>query len=244
MNTPAFALGSLGSAFAPARIHSSTSTLCPVPSRTALISIFEESSVSTKTRVSPVSQFQYSDPQPGDPGYKRKSSEPPKSESSKKKDSKPAKDLPVIGGTINSPGDAAFDAASAAIDAATSAAGAASRGFKLLREDILQSAPERLGIGRQDESEVMNPQYGEPGYKYKKSETSRVSDLEREEKELASGGSLLGETITSRSTSGESTFMQMKKKKAKSNEPQYDLPDYLQPLPEDTPRPGYTWKNY
>lgn len=40
----------------------------------------------------------------------------------------------------------------------------AKRGAALLREDLLKSAPERIGVGRQDETALAPPTYGEPGY--------------------------------------------------------------------------------
>lgn len=57
--------------------------------------------------------------------------------------------------------DAVEDAADSVVEAAKKPA---KRGAALLREDFLKSAPERIGVGRQDLTEVAPPTYGEPGY--------------------------------------------------------------------------------
>lgn len=57
--------------------------------------------------------------------------------------------------------DAVEDAADSVVEAAKKPA---KRGAALLREDFLKSAPERIGVGRQDQTELAPPTYGEPGY--------------------------------------------------------------------------------
>ncbi|KAK1861079.1 hypothetical protein I4F81_003663 [Pyropia yezoensis] len=59
----------------------------------------------------------------------------------------------------------AVDAVEDAVDDAVEAAKKpAKRGAALLKEDFLRSAPERIGVGRQDQTAVAPPTYGEPGY--------------------------------------------------------------------------------
>lgn len=59
----------------------------------------------------------------------------------------------------------AADAVEDAVDTAVKVAKQpGKRGAALLREDFLKSAPERIGVGRQDMTELAPPTYGEPGY--------------------------------------------------------------------------------
>jgi len=74
----------------------------------------------------------------------------------------------------------AADAVEDAVDDVLNAAKKpAARGLGLLREDLLKSAPERAGIGRQDQVQVAAPTYGEPGYVEAGVQASRVGDTGR-----------------------------------------------------------------
>jgi len=75
----------------------------------------------------------------------------------------------------------AADAVEDAVDDVLNAAKKpAARGLGLLREDLLKSAPERAGIGRQDQVGVAAPTYGEPGYVEAGVRASREGDRARQ----------------------------------------------------------------
>lgn len=128
------------------------------------------------------------------------------------------------------------------------------RGFALLKEDLLKNAPEIAGVGRQDKSFVMKPQFGEPGYKPQAYETIKYSDLgissftDDPNAVVKVGGLEAVKEAAKEAKKGKSAAelkaavlkVDMKEEK----DIVYDIPDYLKPLPEDTPRPGRTWKNY
>lgn len=128
------------------------------------------------------------------------------------------------------------------------------RGLQLLREDLFKSAPEAAGVGRQDASAIMKPLYGEPGYKPAAYETVKVSDLGISPfpDDANAVGKVGGVEAVKKAAvevkKGEKTAEEVKKEVLKIEVKQeakvYDIPDYLKPLPEDTPRKGYTWKNY
>ncbi|CAN8069524.1 unnamed protein product [Agarophyton chilense] len=145
------------------------------------------------------------------------------------------------------------------------------RGLDLLKEDILKSAPERAGVGRQDaDSVLMRPQAGEPGYKPAAYQTVRVSTLGistfSDDKNYVSkvggidavkqaavdiqtgtktGKDIKKEVLNKANNRPLNTFQSTLQRPSASPQPNVDnLPDYLKPLPEDTPRKGMSWKNY
>lgn len=129
------------------------------------------------------------------------------------------------------------------------------RGLDLLREDFLKSVPERVGVGRQDVSAIIAPSFGEPGYKPKAIETVNVSELgispfPDDANAIGKvGGIAAVEKAALRVKKGE-TASAIKAKVMKKptvvpeSEIVYDIPSYLKPIPEDTPRKGLSWKNY
>lgn len=129
------------------------------------------------------------------------------------------------------------------------------RGLDLLREDFLKSAPEKIGVGRQDVAAIIAPVFGEPGYKPKAFETVNVSELgispfpDDANAVGKVGGFEAVEKAALQVKSGQSAKA-IKAKVLKKpilipeSEVVYDIPSYLKPIPEDTPRKGLTWKNY
>ncbi|GAB0496279.1 hypothetical protein MMPV_007591 [Pyropia vietnamensis] len=133
------------------------------------------------------------------------------------------------------------------------------RGAALLREDLLKSAPERIGVGRQDQTELALPTYGEPGYKYSAYETAKqsslgISSFSDDANAAAKVGGLEALKKAAVAAKKGATAAQLKAKavqmekavlKAAEKEEKKDvLPSYLLPLPEDSPRKYATWKNY
>ena len=128
------------------------------------------------------------------------------------------------------------------------------RGLELLKEDLFKNAPEIAGVGRQDKSFVMKPQFGEPGYKPQAYETIKYSDLgissftDDPNAVVKVGGLEAVKEAAKEAKKGKSAAeLKAAVLKADMKEEKdivYDIPDYLKPLPEDTPRPGRTWKNY
>lgn len=129
------------------------------------------------------------------------------------------------------------------------------RGLDLLREDFLKSVPERVGVGRQDVSAIMAPSFGEPGYKPKAYETVNVSELgispfpDDANAVGKVGGIRAVEKAARQVKSGQSANVikakVMKKEVVVADKDKvFDIPSYLKPIPEDTPRKGLTWKNY
>lgn len=164
-------------------------------------------------------------PQPGDAGYKSKQSESkPKESESKKEEPSSGLDLPDLE------------------EMASEVSSTAKRGLELLKEDLFKSAPERAGVGRQDQSSIMKPQYGEPGYK--PDDDSIFGKVKGAvEDAVEEVGSTLDDLTDDKKE--KKTFRpNLKKGKQKTPIGDYDLPAYLKPLPEDTPREGFTWKNY
>lgn len=169
----------------------------------------------------PEPQTTFSEPQPGDPGYKPAES---KATGGVK--------LPV------SVGDAAASA---------------NRGLELLRQDIFKSAPERAGVGRQDQNLIIKPQFGDPGYKPQAYEVTKASELGissfSDDKNYVGkvGGLDAVKKAAKDAQKGKAAAeikREMLKAKAKEEPKVYDIPDYLKPIPEDTPRKRMTWKNY
>lgn len=163
-------------------------------------------------------------PQPGDAGYKSPKSK--ESESKKEQSS---------------------DGAMAELEeAAAQITTSAKRGLELLKEDLFKTAPERAGVGRQDEPTIMKPQFGEPGYKAGDGDDSTIlSDVKDTVQGVISD---VKDAVSSddkkKTSSGDRPVLKNKKSTLKTPEEEYDLPAYLKPLPEDTPRKGFTWKNY
>jgi hypothetical protein len=129
------------------------------------------------------------------------------------------------------------------------------RGLDLLREDVLKSAPEVIGVGRQDYSGIMEPQFGEPGYKPQAYEETKVSELgispfQDDANAVGKVGGLAAvqqAAIKARmGVTAEAIKDQIMNKPmvVREEDMVYDIPSYLKPLPEDTPRKGLTWKNY
>lgn len=228
----AFALGPAVSSFASSSVYSSTTPLRPI-ARRAGFSVRDEARPSLNPRLTPTAQAQYGDPQPGEPGYSAR-------KASKKSSSK-------SGGDDDDP-----SVVSDAKDYFEDVAGAASRGFKLLRDDLLKSAPERFGIGRQDTSSLAEPSYGEPGYKppeddsvpFRKPATGAKISEPKVDMQFPQS-TFTSQPRASFKVSGASQSTPPAKPSSSSSKDssgEYDLPDYLKPLPEDTPRS--TWKNY
>ncbi|KAI0567818.1 hypothetical protein FGB62_1g694 [Gracilaria domingensis] len=243
MDCSAFVQPSFSSAFTPARAHRATVSRRPTPATPARIVMAEgekkpffRNPFAAKPKDPNVPDVAFIAPQPGDPGYKEPALAKPAAEAepAKKAGSSPTK-LPVVAGEVK-------------------------RGFDLLREDVLKSAPERAGVGRQDaDSVVMRPQAGEPGYKPAAYQTVQVSKLGistfSDDKNYVSkvGGIDAVKQAALDIKTGQKTGKEIKRealmkaqnitKKAEAPKV-YDIPDYLKPLPEDTPRKGMTWKNY
>lgn len=168
-------------------------------------------------------------PQPGDAGYKSKESSPkPKESESKKEESSESGNLDL----------------SDVEDAASSLADTAKRGFALLKEDLFKSAPERAGVGRQDQSTIMKPQFGEPGYKAGSGEDSVFGKAKDAVGDVVDDVKSNFEDLLDDEEDKKTSRPNLKKGKQKTPIGEYDLPAYLKPLPEDTPRKGFTWKNY
>lgn len=130
------------------------------------------------------------------------------------------------------------------------------RGLDLLKEDLLKNAPERAGVGRQDTGNLtMKPVAGEPGYKPESFQTVRVSELGispfPDDKNAVGkvGGLDAVKKAAVEAKKGKSGKEIKKSLLAETpqkivEEKVFDIPDYLKPIPEDTPRKGLTWKNY
>lgn len=129
------------------------------------------------------------------------------------------------------------------------------RGLNLLRQDFLKSAPEKIGVGRQDQSAIMAPSFGEPGYKPAAYETAYVSDLgispfPDDPNAVGKVGGIEAVAKAAREVKKGVTADAIKARilnktpVVAESEMTYDIPSYLKPIPEDTPRKGLTWKNY
>lgn len=159
------------------------------------------------------------EPQPGDPGSKPSIAQAVASK------------LPVVSGATST----------------------VKRGLDLLREDLLKNAPERAGVGRQDsDSVVMKPVAGEPGYKPQSYETIKVSELGispfvDDENAVGKVGGIEAVKKAAIEVKAGKSSKQIKSDLLNANvvdSKGFDIPDYLKPIPEDTPRKGMTWKNY
>ncbi|PXF46149.1 hypothetical protein BWQ96_04155 [Gracilariopsis chorda] len=233
----AFVPPSFTSAFTPARGQPATASRRPSASRPARFVMADEKQPFFRNpfAAKPAQPAQpdapsttFIAPQPGDPGYKEPAAAKPPQQPTP---------LPVV----------ADDK------------GAIKRGLDLLKQDVLKNAPEQVGVGRQDSSAVtMRPQAGEPGYKPAAYQTVRVSKLgistfSDDKNYLGNvGGIDAVKKAALEVVSGEKTTKQLKaealskvaKTAPKKETTVYDIPDYLKPLPEDTPRKGMTWKNW
>lgn len=210
-----------------------------------------------KARPKPVDEPQTSfmAPQPGDPGYK-----PPAPVAkgaglpSTSKETKATKDAPSKSTTEKkvTPTPAGGKGKKLPV---VSGAEAVKRGLDLLKEDLLKNAPERAGVGRQDTpSLTMKPSAGEPGYKPQAYQTVMASQLGisgfPDDKNFVSkvGGIAAVKKAALDVKKEGKTAKQIKQEVLKINTKKektvFDIPDYLKPIPEDTPRKGYTWKNY
>ena len=131
------------------------------------------------------------------------------------------------------------------------------RGLKLLAQDLLKNLPEASGVGRQDVTTYIKPQFGDPGYKPQAYEKVYVSDLgistfSDDANYVGKVGGLDAVKEAAKKVEEGVSAKQIKQavvkkeviKEQKEEEKVYPLPDYLLPLPEDTPRKGMTWKNY
>lgn len=235
----AFAPAASSSAFL-ARRPSAARTLCARPARTAVGPRMAEGDGKlfgllpnpfTRKKKEPQGST-YAVPQAGAPGYQA----PPKVEGSifnesTKVEPKKGVSLPVSSSVQDS----------------------MKRGLDLLREDLLKNAPERVGVGRQDKSTYIRPQYGDPGYKPQAYETAYVSELgispfQDDKNAVGKVGGLDAVKAAAKEVKKGKTAKEIKSAvlniKVKVEPKVYDIPDYLKPLPEDTPRRGFTWKNY
>lgn len=128
------------------------------------------------------------------------------------------------------------------------------RGLGLVVEDLKKNLPEVVGVGRQDTTGYMKPQPGEPGYKPQAYETTFVSDLgistfSDDKNYVSKVGGLdaikkAAKEVNAGAKAEEIKKAVLKAETIKKEEPKvYSLPDYLMPLPEDTPRKGMSWVN-
>lgn len=184
----------------------------------------------------------FMEPQPGDPGYGKPmssgrdetTSEAEEEDTSifARKDNRGLEDFPM--GT-----------------------NAQKRGLALLRDDFLRSAPERVGVGRQDVgSVVMKPVAGEPGYKPDNPKVSKEAKKGKSVKAVKRDVANVTEEKEDKKEKvdkggwGEKSFQKGRKNPQKDTESAnvednvYQLPDYLRPIAEDNPGKGSTWKNY
>lgn len=268
-STPAFNIGASTSTFTPLKLNRSvqkcTQKVRPsVAHPPATIRMEEkEGFFRNPFKAAPKkddAEFVIMSPQPGDPGYI-----PPapvaKGEGLPKTEEKP-KAKPTTAKT-DAPADTKKVAQKAAGGTGTSqklpviagqATAAAKRGLDLLREDLLKNAPERAGVGRQDQPSVtMKPAAGEPGYKPQAFQTVKVSELgispfPDDKNAVGKVGGVDAVKKAALDVKKGKTAKEVKKEllqiKTKEEPKVFDIPDYLKPIPEDTPRKGYTWKNY
>eukprot|EP00180_Rhodochaete_pulchella_P000045 Plantae.Rhodophyta-Rhodochaete_pulchella.ctg10290.p1 GENE.Plantae.Rhodophyta-Rhodochaete_pulchella.ctg10290~~Plantae.Rhodophyta-Rhodochaete_pulchella.ctg10290.p1 ORF type:complete len:247 (-),score=34.12 Plantae.Rhodophyta-Rhodochaete_pulchella.ctg10290:1102-1842(-) len=148
------------------------------------------------------------------------------------------------------PGEPGYQAPSEPETGPQKVMGSAKRGFELLKRDLLKTAPERAGVGRQDKTFVYQPQAGEPGYKQPSVERVKVSQLGispfSDDKNFVSkvGGK---DAVVKAAEEVEERAKQPKMKgerAVEATQEKFEVPDYLKSIPEDTPRRGYTWKNW
>lgn len=248
--TPAFALSSTvtSSTFTNSKVGASFAS-CPLSVRDVPVSV---QGSTRRVSVSPiVSEFQYNAPQPGDAGYKPPPPVPKGTGMVKTEEDKPVKTVEATSTKVDISPAAAKGKKLPVISNATNKV---KRGLDLLREDVLKNAPTRVGVGRQDQSAVMKPMYGEPGYKPAAYETVKVSDLGISPfpDDANAVGNVGGIAAVKKAAvevqKGEKTAAEIKREvlkiETKKEAKVFDIPDYLKPLPEDTTRKGFTWKNY
>lgn len=268
----AFALppASAASSFTPARLTSRAATpldasrrrAAAAPSRRPAVTMIQNPFKNNKdTNQGEGSTFMA--PQAGDPGYVPPppvpkgtgmvKSEPPKAE--KKEEDAPAATAGGKTGGKTETKSVTPKAKPAAGGKLPVSAGDVKRGLDLLKEDLLKNAPQRAGVGRQDVSAVMKPMAGEPGFKPAAYQTVKVSELgispfpEDANAVGKVGGIEAVKKAAVEVKAGKKSASDIKKEVLKvevkaEKEQVFDIPDYLKPLPEDTPRKGYTWKNY
>jgi hypothetical protein len=207
----------------------------------------------------------FAEPQPGDPNYK-----PPKYEKFELEDESkpgpPSKNKAKAEAAAKAEAEAALEKAKKSgklpvmsgqeqAEAMKMLVEEKKRGFELLREDLLKSAPERIGVGRQDTTTLSTPSFGEPGYKRQAFEVAKVSSLgispfPDDANAVGKVGGLEAVQRAARLAAQGKSEKSIKAKFLKKpvvvaeSEKVYDIPDYLKPLPEDTPRNRMTWKNY
>lgn len=259
--TMAFAVGAQASSFL-ARPASAQQAVCirPAGARMALPNPFKNISnpFAGKPKAQGVAPSAFMEPQPGDPGYKE-----PKVAVEKEPEAAPE---PSALSKMTDAADAAVgqmtEAADKAVDkmldskvAKLPVVNTAARGLSLLKEDLFKNAPEKAGVGRQDQAMYYKPQFGEPGYKKQAYEEVYGSELEKviefdeyastEEKLAFVDNVKIAAKELKKGKKAKEIKAKMLNLEVKDAEPEvYDIPDYLKPIPEDTPRKGMTWKNY
>lgn len=90
----------------------------------------------------------------------------------------------------------------------------------------------------------MKPQFGEPGYKAGDGENSVFGKAKEAVGNAVDEVKSNFEELLDDEEDKKTSRPNLKKGKQKTPIGEYDLPAYLKPLPEDTPRKGFTWKNY
>lgn len=199
-------------------------------------------------------------PQAGDPGYVPPPPVPKGTGMSKSEPRPSEKDAVEAVAAEEKPADPKAPTTTTTVTPTPGAGGAkklpvVSRGLDLLKKDLFKSAPESVGVGRQDTSGIMKPMAGEPGYKPAAYQTVPVSELGISPfpDDANAVGNVGGVEAVKKAAlevkEGLKSAKEVKKEVTKAvsfeAEPKkFDIPDYLKPLPEDTPRRGLTWKNY
>lgn len=221
-----------------------------------------------KARPKPVdeSSTSFMEPQPGDPGFKEPApvakgaglpvdKTPPKAKS---EETTAKKDTPSKTGGKSAtekkvtPTPAGGKGQKLPVASGTEAV---KRGLDLLKEDFLKNAPERAGVGRQDTpSLTIKPSAGEPGYKPQAYQTIYASELGisgfPDDKNFVSKVGGIGAVkkaaldVKKAGKTAKEIKQEVLKIETKKEKTVFDIPDYLKPIPEDTTRKGYTWKNY
>lgn len=249
---PAFALGA--SSFTASRVHGSLSSpsICAqsaTSSRPATIHMQQKKGLFSnpfapkdKNQSEPASAFV--EPQPGDPGYKPL---PPVPKGFGMQKSEPRAGQKTDEKTKSAGGVKLPVAAGDAVDTVK-------RGLDLLKEDVFKTAPEQVGVGRQDAAVTMRPVVGEPGYKPTALQTVMVSELGISPfPDDANAVGKVGGVEAVKKAAAEvvrkgKTAKEIKREvlqiSTKKEPVEFDIPDYLKSLPEDTPTKGMTWKNY
>lgn len=257
---------------APAPSHATTTMMADKKGWGGLPNPFANKNSASST--DSVAESGFSVPQPGDPGYVEPKAEkfefeeselpagPPSkmkaklaAEEKAKEDAENA-EKEAKKGKVDGKGLSAFTKKNLPFASGTKEVEGKKRGLDLLRQDLLKSAPEIAGVGRQDKpAAIMAPSYGEPGYKPQAYETAFASDLgispfPDDANAVGKVGGLAAVQKAARAAKKGESAKALKAKALKKEvkipdaEKVFDIPDYLKPLPEDTPRKGLTWKNY